>query len=1007
MKLWLIQNPVPAYRILIIWLIAIFFYANGFARQQEFLQVSPAVQLRYDAKPGAVITGAVRIVNKTLERQTYTAHVDLPSGWKQVLRDVPFELQPGDTTIRLVTFSIPVDAPANEYAVRYLVRDQAKFIHEATTTFDVRVARVVLLDLQQYQSPRFAVGGSTFITEFLVTNKGNSTDAVQLNYRSSHAFQVRLDSNIIHLEPKETKLIQLYTVTDGRTEKINHTLELLAKSTLDTNVRVRSSSIVEIIPRATKLEDQYLVYPLAVSLREVGENGKYITQAEISGIGSLNERGSDQLEFLFRAPETQSRSTLGFRDEYRISYRADSMEFLAGDHNYALSPLTEYGRYASGLGANAILGKFSVGAFFNETRWLVPSLKERGGFFNYQIRDNAVVGINVLNKRDQVASNAYTLRGLLKPLPGNTLDLEIGTGERNGQHDNAYTARLEGFRKWISYDVRYIYSGPNFGGYYRDMNYFSASVNAQPVRNLRVQTNIREENRNLGFDTNQVYAPHDSYIQVGAGYSEYISLYYLYTGQEDRFDSVKYRRREDALQVRAGYNFNVASIYANIDVGRRKDLLHIQTLPYNRFSLYTGFRPMAKFTCSTSFEYEVAKDTMIQRNQERLSANVFASIFLWNSTQIQFNLYGSRFLASQIQTYSMFDASIEHVFPFNHKISLRGRLTNFTPSPTSSDFACALEYSMPLGVPLKRISGVGQLRGTLKDEKGRGIANVMVNVGEETALSDRHGSFFFASLKPGTTYITIDKASIGFDRITVQPMPMEVLIRGGEESKISLNVTRSVSIAGTVTLLSTKERNLLDTTTTLTEIGGQSGVFLEITKGTEIHRRVTDNRGRFLFSELRPGVWTLKTSGGDIPAYHNIEPEIMQIELLPGEKKNVHIELRPRKRTIKMLDQGSVIEESTPIKSNKVEQSKPKAQVDTKCPIKFDAKWNGYILQISSWTKLSRARLAASQAEKQSGLKTQIETLTVSSSKKLYRVYLGVFKTENEALDYCHKFNPK
>jgi hypothetical protein len=235
-------------------------------------------------------------------------------------------------------------------------------------------------------------------------------------------------------------------------------------------------------------------------------------------------------------------------------------------------------------------------------------------------------------------------------------------------------------------------------------------------------------------------------------------------------------------------------------------------------------------------------------------------------------------------------------------------------------------------------------------------------------------------------------------------MPMEVLIRGGEETRLTLLVTRSVAIAGNVLLFSAKEQGFLDTSTTLTEMGGKSGVFLELSNGAEIYRRVSDNKGGFLFADLRPGQWILKVIGGDIPEYHNIYPDSMRIELLPGERKDVTFELRLRKRTIKMLNEGAYIHEAPPAIKKEIKPS-PILQIARPCMVTYDAKRKGYVLQISSWLTLPKANRVAQIADTIDGLKTFKKSAIVPSLGRRYRVFIGVFKTSEDAIVFCHQYN--
>jgi hypothetical protein len=997
------HNPVHTGRIFFILCLSVLLAFCGYGRQQYETEVRAAVQGKLQAKPGTIVVVGMSVSNKTSVKNSYQSQVVLPQGWKLVTRDFPFDLQPNESDIRLLSFSIPLDASARPYEIRYIIRTASG--REVIATVPIEIASVIQLELQVLEAPRFAPAGTKFVTTFLLTNKGNSATAIFLRFRSSQGYAVSADSVVQHFGSREARQIKLEVLPDAVTGKISHTLELEAISGQDSTIRVRTSSVVDVVSRAGRVAEEFYEYPLSVRLREVGQDGVFATQGEVYGYGSLSEQRTDRLEFLFRGPETQTKSVLGQRDEYRLNYRSKNFEIYGGDLSYALSPLTEYGRYATGAGARAAFGGFSGGGFYNETRWATPSQKEGGGFLNYDVLKGATVGINYLGKREQFNSDIATIRGLFAPLAGSNLDLEYGTGTKDGKRDEAYAARFDGNRQWISYDLRYVNAGSGFGGYYRDIDFLSASINFQATRNVRIESYARQENRNLLRDTAQYYAPQDKYYQLGVSYTDLVSLYYRHDMQEDRLDNPKYRRQEDALQGRLGYNFHNISIYANADYGSTQDQLLNQSSPYERLALYSSFKPVGSQNYSTSIEYSKERNLFTGENQERLSASLNAWILVGQSTIVQLNCFASRVNASPVQTYSLLEGSIEHVFPFNHKISLRGRQSIITPASPDKEVAFALEYSIPLGIPIKRITAVGQLRGMVKDERGNGVANVLLNAGEDAALTDGRGRFYFGALKPGSVYLSVDRASIGLDRIPIQSMPMEVVVRGGEETNIEIDVTRSATISGVVNLYGTKEQSLVDTTTSLVDLGGKSGIFLELTNGTEYNRRVSDNRGRFLFTDIRPGKWTLNVIGGDIPEYHQILPETTDINATPGDKKETTIQIRPKRRTIKILQEGAIIQEAPAKLEKKVEQPPPAKKTVLPCIISYDTQRKGYILQISSWVTKSKALRVARDAEKISGKKSFTVTAKVPSLGKRVRVFLRLFTTAKEAEAMCVKLN--
>ncbi len=210
-------------------------------------------------------------------------------------------------------------------------------------------------------------------------------------------------------------------------------------------------------------------------------------------------------------------------------------------------------------------------------------------------------------------------------------------------------------------------------------------------------------------------------------------------------------------------------------------------------------------------------------------------------------------------------------------------------------------------------------------------------------------------------------------------------------------------ITGTVVLYGSKEQALGDTTTSLIDMGGKSGVFLELTNGTDYNRRVTDNRGNFSFTDIRPGKWTLKVIGGDIPEYHVVVPESTVIDAMPGEKKAITIELKPKLRTIKILQEGTVIQEGPAKAEQRVEPLRELQLSVLPCIASYNRSRKGYVLQISSWVTKQKAVKVAGLAEKISGMKSFTTSATIPSLGKRYRVFLGVFESKKAADDMCLK----
>lgn len=965
--------------------------AAAFPQLQDSVEVRAAQSL-LDVGQGNVIAAGINVSNLSNRKKTFKGRVLLPAGWRSVTREGQFDLSPGQSDSRLISFSLPPRTPAGTYMVRYFLTDLAFPAREKEASFAVHIKPIRQLDVSVLTEPRFVKAGKVYQVRFMVVNSGNIAGTALLRSHSSESFRVTLDSVQLHLAPKERRTVTALVLTSGAIQnKVVSTVELTVWFMKDTTVMSRVSSVVDVIPQVSDVSDRFLQVPLEVTGRTSGEDDRLGGQIEILGAGSFTEDRSDRIGLMMRLPDIQSQSSIGLRDEYRVRYSSAWGDLQAGDWSYTLSPLTELNRYAFGGRAALQYDRVAVGGFFNRSRFVDNGQREAAGFLQYNITENHQVGVNYLRKQEQSDESITSVRGILKPLTMANLDLEYGVSSGAKGTDKAYALEISGKQTVIAYDLRLIRSGARYAGYYRDVDHNLMAVNVFPLENVRLEAYYRSEERNKDRDTTLFYAPRERFFQFGAGYSNLIALYFRSTAQKDLLPAGRYDRLEDMVQVRAGYGIGRADFHTNVDFGTAKDKLANKHYPFQRYALFANVSPAPAQNYSTSVEYTKERNLLDGSRQERVSASLGISFFINNYTNIQGNLYWSRSFSPDRQDFALLDVTLQHAFPFGHRIVVRARQNFSTPSINGRELAYSLQYSVPIGIPVKRLSSTGQLRGRVLDEKGGGVGNILINVGSSAAITDSDGEFFFPVLAPGQHYLVLDKATMGIDRVSMQITPMSIKITGGKESEVTINLARSSAVTGVVMLHAFDERD--SSGTRLTEAGPMSGVFLELSNEKETLRRVSDSKGRFVFADLKPGSWILRVAGGDIPQYHEVEKDAFDVLLTPGSRKAIVFNIRPRKRTIRIVDEATVPTVS--------------AQKDTlgvapleNFLISYSSVLRGYVLQISSWETGSKAAEYARTAEEATGLKAIIERTDVSGLGTRYRVKIGPFETREKAEEF-------
>jgi len=151
----------------------------------------------------------------------------------------------------------------------------------------------------------------------------------------------------------------------------------------------------------------------------------------------------------------------------------------------------------------------------------------------------------------------------------------------------------------------------------------------------------------------------------------------------------------------------------------------------------------------------------------------------------------------------------------------------------------------------------------------------------------------------------------------------KVDIEGGKETSIEIGITKSAHLTVKVMVYGFAKEDSLqkeyavhkgkdkavpkDTETDLVEEHGLANVLLVLKSELESLGVLTDRKGRVSFHDVRPGHWTLTVHADNLPEYHYLEKDTFKIELRPGEKKEILVRVLPRKRTIRIIEEGKTL----------------------------------------------------------------------------------------------------
>ena len=131
-------------------------------------------------------------------------------------------------------------------------------------------------------------------------------------------------------------------------------------------------------------------------------------------------------------------------------------------------------------------GRFTASGFYQKSRFYFPSETQGAASLAYEMNRFATFSANYLNQHSLFGDDyTVTLRSVLTPTATTTLDAECSIAGRSSTKNRACMFQLSGAQSWISYTAHYIHAGPQYPGYYRNLDSKSASVMLRPLGWLR------------------------------------------------------------------------------------------------------------------------------------------------------------------------------------------------------------------------------------------------------------------------------------------------------------------------------------------------------------------------------------------------------------------------------------------------------------------------------------------------------------------------------------------
>jgi hypothetical protein len=865
---------------------------------QRAVIASPTTGEARAAESGGTVTAALRLSNTLDDTVLVTPHVGIPADWAVLLGGLPFRLAPKEADSWLVTLRIPMRTPAGRYVIP-LTADAAG----ARVTDDSLVVQVGSrrsLDLVLTDEPSYALSGAEWRASFRMLNTGNVPATIALRATSALGRAPVIEPASMTLAANESRVVRVRSSTAlADRESHDDVLELFAVDQTDTSVTAVASTRVTIVQRAGRPETRHTVASI-LRVRAV-EPGIGVSPFEMTGGGKLRAGGDEQVDFTLRGPAGPI-SLFGDRDQYSLAIRAPTYEARVGDALYGSSFLLSTGQMGAGAGVDVLHGSLGFGGYVDRARYQRDGSTEQAAFISTRrdaTTDSPLLMVTALNRTGSyLEGRLLDASSTLHPVGDLRLSLELAGSQSASGTGLSHSVHVSGGKR-IAYDASHIMGDAAFAGVTRGSRHDYATVSTELTNDLQLSASASSHSS----QGERRFPLPATGLRTGAlelSYSNRLSLRYSSMSRSAQESGGPSNASQHSVGGRVAQTFGATQVWGSGDFGLSTDDLTATRRAYR--SLGWGMSTVAAGQSLSLFgeSHEGAAVT--------LGADRFASyggdvtLHLGRSTTLFADAMRTRIPSLHAAEYGQIDARLARVLPNGSTATLRARGMSGLGATMFGSRVVFLEYMMPLRLPTDEIRSVGRVRGQVVNaETGRGVAGALVRLGPQAAITDDRGRVAFAGVPAGEYRLSLARQSTGRDTSVAGDVTVRVDSGRTQASTFTVSVKRSGAIGGTVRTMAVARTGIGAQPDSLADDGPLEGAMVALVGARDTLYRPTDAAGRFEFTDVVGGSWTVQVVD-PAPPLSRWSPQSVPVTLAPGERAQVEFRRVPRKVDVRIIN---------------------------------------------------------------------------------------------------------
>lgn len=779
--------------------------------------------------------------------------------------------------------------------------------------------------------PSIAAEGQSFPISLKGLNTGNIPVPLQLEVIIDNDAYGYLECEQYVIQPGEDRVFEGQVhLLPSTCRARNRVVQILVTNAETCEELYTFCSVVDVLPCGfDESPDPWIKVPGHMRFFTAGEEGELIVGAELFGRGFVDEEQLREVDYEFLIPSKTHTTLYNQYQRLFVGIIDPQFEFVIGDTNYNLTPLTERWGFGRGVGIDFNFDRFSYGSFYRQLKqYHTCQIEEGAAYIEYAFQPYSHISLNFIRRSqiDTPQGNIVSVRCEDAPTPGRFLGLEFAydTSTRGHHGDRkGYDIDLKNtFGTDSSWYFSRTYAGKGFYGYYNDSEYFSAGVDLglSPITRLLVTTNRVCLNLNHCDTTAPRWRDYTAKLSYWYDPAAQITFVGTILTGKDVYNPCNFDFSQAWGGIQFAYNTGRYAFYCISEVGGQKD--HVTNTickPLQRYNF--DFNMLVDEQRSFTLHYESGNTDPYDARKWRYAAG---GAFVWRYKAASFaevfaRAINDRFYGDNINgkcydgKYLHAMGRVSHTFNNLHNLGIRLDCFISRRQDSRDEYKFIAAYTIPTESPVKWRTDIGAIEGCIYDDLTQEpISNAVVSLGDEARLTDSQGCYRFSNLCPGIHELSTSLLPCRMETVESKNMPVNVI--GGCTTTRQIAATYTGQLEGIIKVLDYEEN--INTSASLqskwkginlslVERKGLANARIILSRnGTgEILSTTTGCLGNFKFENLHPGMWVLKIIPYQMPDEHYIENDTLEIYVQRNALEKIEIKVLPKAKEILPLMQ--------------------------------------------------------------------------------------------------------